>query len=178
MPATIVQRPSPQEHAPYYRTYIDLVPAGDLVDILERQMGELRTLIKPVTDAQSLTRYAEDKWSVREVIGHLTDAERVFAYRATAFSRGDPAALPGFDQAEWTPMGGYHERPLADLLDEWEAARRATWWLMRSMPEGALVKRGVASDNEVSVLALLTIIPGHVRYHMTTLVRDYFSTWR
>ena len=178
MPAIIAQRPSAQEHAPYYRTYIDLVPAGDLVDIAERQIGELRTLMQPVTDAQSLTRYAEDKWSVREVIGHLIDTERVFAYRATAFSRGDTAPLPGFDQAEWTPMGGYHARTLADLLDEWEAARRSTWWLMRSMPDGALARRGVASENEVSVLALLAIIPGLVRYHMTTLMRDYFSTWR
>lgn len=175
MPSQITERPSPSDYASYYANYINLVPPGDLVAIAEEQIASLRTLLQPLSAEQSRFRYAAGKWSIREVIGHLTDTERVFAYRATSFSRADRASLPGYDQAEWNPFGEYDTRELADVIDEWETARRASIALMRGMPAAALVRRGIASNNDFSVLALLTMLPGHVTYHMKLLERDYLS---
>ncbi|HPV77024.1 MAG TPA: DinB family protein [Gemmatimonadaceae bacterium] len=173
MPASILARPAADEHIPYFGRYTALVPPGDLIAHAEAQVLELRALLSPLSAEQSRHRYAEEKWSIREVVGHLTDVERVFAYRATAFSRRDPAPLPGYDQAAWLPMGEYDDRALPDLLDEWECARRAMSALMRGMPASALGARGIASDAEISVLALLTIPVGHVAYHVQLLARDY-----
>lgn len=175
MPSQITDRPSSADYATYYANYIKQVPPGDLVTIAEQQIASLRNLLSPLSPDQSRFRYAEGKWSIREVIGHLTDTERVFAYRATSFSRADRASLPGYDQAEWNPLGEYDSRDLPDLLDEWEAARRASVALMRGMPAVALGRRGVASNNEFSTLALLAMLPGHVSYHMKLLERDYLS---
>lgn len=173
MPSSILDRPAPDEHVAYFGRYIERVPPGDLVATAAAQVHQLRGLLSPLTPEQSRHRYASDKWSVREVVGHLTDVERVFAYRAASFSRRDPAPLPGYDQAAWLPMGEYDARDMPDLLDEWEAARRATLALMRAMPAAALRARGVASDAEISVLALLTIPVGHLDYHVHLLARDY-----
>ncbi|MCC6242416.1 MAG: DinB family protein [Gemmatimonadaceae bacterium] len=175
MPASILARPAITDYAPYYDNYIKHVPAGDLVAFAESQIHELRALLAGVTEAQSRFRYAPDKWSLREVIGHLIDPERVFSYRATAFSRGDAGALPSFDQAAWAPMGAYDDRGLDELLDEWETVRRATVALMRYMPEAALHRRGIASTVDFTVLALLFISPGHVGYHLDLLQRDYLD---
>lgn len=175
MPTAILVRPAITDYAPYYDNYIQHIPAGDLIAFADAQIHELRALLANVSDAQSRFRYAQDKWSLREVIGHLIDTERVFSYRATAFSRGDAGALPSFDQAAWAPMGAYDERGLGELLDEWETVRRASLALMRYMPEAALHRRGVASANSFTVLALLCISPGHVAYHVHLLQRDYLS---
>lgn len=175
MPTIIPARPSIADYAPYYDHYIKHVPAGDLIAIAELQIQELRWLLAGLSDAQSCFRYAPDKWSIREVVGHLIDTERVFSYRATAFSRGDVGALPSFDQAAWAPMGEYHQRGLAELLDEWEVVRRASLALMRYMPDAALHRRGVASNVDFSVLALLCISPGHLAYHLQLLKRDYLD---
>jgi hypothetical protein len=178
MPDSIVARPGDTDCAPYYQSYIRAVPAGDLIAIARQQLPELGSLLAGLTDEQSQFRYAPDKWSIREVLGHLIDTERVFSYRATAFSRADRSALPSFDQAEWAPYGRYHERPLADLLEELTAVRHATVALMRGMPEEALARRGIASEREFTVLALLTIVPGHVEYHRQLLERDYVRALR
>lgn len=175
MPASILQRPAVGDYFEYYARYIELVPAGALVDLSRQQIHDLRTLLQSLTDAQSQYRYAADKWSVREVVGHLIDTERVFAYRATAFSRCDPSPLPSFDQDAWTPLGEYDARSLASLLDEWEATRRASLALMEGMPSVALARHGVASDNHITVLACLCILHGHVQYHIATLGRDYLT---
>ena len=119
--------------------------------------------------------YAPGKWTIREIVGHLTDTERVFSYRATAFSRGDPGALPGFDQAAWAPRGAYNTRTLPDLIAEWAVTRDATLALLRNMPRHGLRRSGVASGNPCTVLALLTILPGHVEYHRRLLERDYLA---
>lgn len=175
MPAPLLQRPADADYFAYYARYIGLVPAGDLIDLSRQQIHDLRTLLHSLTDAQSQHRYAAGKWSVREVVGHLIDTERVFSYRATAFSRNDPSALPSFDQDAWTPYGEYDARSLPSLLDEWEAARRASLVLMEGMPAVALARYGVASENRISVLACLCILHGHVQYHIATLERDYLT---
>lgn len=173
MPATVTARPKAGDHGPYYTRYTDRLPAGDLVSIMREQIDQLNWLLRPLTDEQANFAYAADKWTIKEVVGHLTDTERVFAYRATAFSRGDTAPLPGFDQAAWNPHGQYRERSLPDLLDEWTATRRATIALVVGMPERALGNRGVASELELTVLAALAIVAGHVVHHLETLASDY-----
>jgi hypothetical protein len=177
MPRIITERPLVSDYAPYYGKYIRMVPEGDLVAIAEAQVEELTRALVPVDDGRSRFRYADGKWSIREVIGHLTDTERVFSYRATAFSRGDAQPLPGYDQALWNPLGEYDDRDLSELVDEWIAARCATVALMRYMPAAALTRRGIASQVEFSVLALLSILPGHVAYHIERLRHDYLEAF-
>lgn len=174
MPASILTRPTAVDHAPYYGRYISLVPPGDLLAILHTQIGELQTLLA-IDEARSRSAPAPGRWSIRDVVGHLADVERILAYRALSFARGDRARLPGFEQAEWNPFGQFHERPLADLLAEWTIARQATIALARGLPGEALARRGIASDVEFTVLALLTILPGHLAHHTALLRRDWLA---
>lgn len=176
MPNTILARPAATDHHEYYSKYVGCVPAGDLVGIATTQIAELRALLGGLSAEQSRYRYAPGKWSIREVIGHLTDTERVFSYRAAAFSRSDTKPLPGFEQDEWLPHGRYDERDLADLLDEWEATRRSLIALMRGTPEAALNSRGMASGFEFTALAAMTIAVGHAGYHVEGLRRDYLGS--
>jgi uncharacterized protein (DUF3820 family) len=173
MPPTVTARPTPSDYAPYYARYIDRLPAGDLVALMRAQIDQLDGLLRPLTEPQAAFAYAPGKWTIKEVVGHLIDTERVFAYRATAFSRSDPAPLPGFEQDDWIPFGEYPERSLPDLLDEWIAARRATIALAAGMPEAGLARRGMASNLEFSVLALLAIPPGHLIHHLDVLAERY-----
>ncbi|MEI2718808.1 MAG: DinB family protein [Gemmatimonadales bacterium] len=173
MPVPVLERPTTADYAAYYQRYIELVPAGDLVAILTAQRDELLALMAPISETGAGHAYAPGKWTIREVIGHLTDTERVFAYRATAFSRGDAAPLPGFDQDAWMPHGEYQRRPLPDVVAEWRAVRDATIALLRAMPSQGLAGRGVASDNPVTALAALTMIPGHVEYHLRLFRERY-----
>src|SRR6476620_2194115 len=149
MPASMLARPSSADYPEYFGRYISLVPAGDLIEIMTTQIATLRALLEPVGEKGAGYSYAPGKWTVREVVGHLTDTERVFSYRATAFSRGDTQPLPSFDQVAWTPFGQYDSRTLADLLDEWTDTRRSTIALLRWMPDDGLARRGVASGNEM-----------------------------
>ena len=169
MPATVLARPAAADHHEYYSAYIARVPAGNLVEIMASQIATFSGLVARVPAGKAGHRYAPGKWSVREVVGHLTDTERVFSFRATAFSRADPSPLPSFDQAAWNPYGNYESRALDDLLSEWTDARRATVSLLRSMPEEALQRRGIASEFEFTVLALICIPPGHLEYHIAQL---------
>jgi len=173
MPPIVTARPTQSDHASYYARYIDRLPAGDLVTIMRKQIDELDQLLRPLTEQQAGFAYAPGKWTIKEVLGHLIDTERVFAYRALAFSRSDPSPLPGFDQDDWVPFGEFQERSLSDLLDEWIVTRRATIALTFGMPEAGLARRGVASNFEFSVLALLAIPPGHLIHHFDVLAERY-----
>ncbi|MCC6243391.1 MAG: DinB family protein [Gemmatimonadaceae bacterium] len=175
MPASIVERPAVDEFASYYGRYIGLLPDGDLISIADKQIDELTVLLAPLTSSQWRHRYAPGKWSVLEVLGHLIDTERVFAYRAMAFSRHDPAPLPAFDQAAWIPHGAYDARQPAEVLVEWIATRRASIAFMRGLPAHALASRGVASGLTFSVLAALCVPVGHVNYHVQRLHHDYWG---
>jgi hypothetical protein len=173
MPDRVMGRPAAGDYGDYYGKYMKLVPAGDLVEILRAQIGELGAILKPVTGAREGFAYAEGKWTIREVVGHLTDTERVFAFRATAFSRGDAQPLPSFDQDKWTPYGQYDKRPLKDVFAEWMDARNASISLLRGIPESGLSLRGVASGNPLTALAALVMLAGHVQYHIDHLKSDY-----
>ncbi len=162
-------RPAPDEYAPYYSRYISLTPDGDLAVTMRNQIAEIRATFGSLTEARAGFAYAPGKWTIKEILGHLIDTERVFCYRAISISRGDPAPLPSYDQDVWVRSGRYSERPIASLVDEWIAVRLATIAFVEGAPDDAPPRRGVASDNVASAQALLYILPGHVNYHFQTL---------
>ena len=172
--ATVVTfRPAATEHNPYYAKYIALVPEDDGVRALESQMAEGLALFRAIPESKGDHRYAPGKWMIREVIGHLIDAERVFAYRAMRFARNDQTELPGFDENAYVPAGGFGRRTIADLAGEWELVRRSSIAMFRGLEEGAWLRRGVANGDAITVRALAFIIAGHGRHHAAILRERY-----
>jgi uncharacterized damage-inducible protein DinB len=166
-------RPRADEYSPYYHGYVSLVPAGDVVETLERQHAETQALLAGLSDEQGAARYGPGKWSVKELVGHLVDSERVFAYRVLRFARGDRTPLPGFEQDDYVRGGDFDARTLADLAAEFAAVRRATVALLRSLDAAAWARTGAANDAEVSVRALAHIIAGHELHHVNILRTRY-----
>jgi uncharacterized damage-inducible protein DinB len=173
-PSTLATRPGADEFAPYYARYIDQVPDGDPLATLEAQLADTVALMDRFGEAGSLHRYAEGKWSVKDVLGHLADAERVFCYRAMAAARGETGSLPAFDENAWVANANFDARSLASLLGEMTAVRRATLALFRGMTEAELARRVVANNVPVSARALLWIVAGHERHHQGILRERYF----
>jgi hypothetical protein len=172
---TLVGRPEPSEHAAYYARYVGLVEGDDVVRALEDQLpGSLATL-RAVSPEQSLARYAPGKWSLREVVGHLIDAERIFAYRALRFARDDRTELPGFEQDDYVAAARSDDRPWPDLLAELELVRRADVLMFRGFDREAWLRRGVASGDEISVRALAYNIAGHELHHMAIVRTRYLA---
>lgn len=168
-------RPDPSEYAPFYAGYVSLVPDGDVLDLLARQMEETSGLLAGLSDAQAGHRYAPGKWSIKEIVGHVTDAERVFSYRALRIARNDATPLAGFDENAWMPFGNFDARLLSDLLDELASVRRSTLALYRSFTPEMVARRGTASHSEITVRALRYITAGHERHHVKVL-RDRYLT--
>ena len=167
--------PAPSEYAAYYGGYVNLVAGDDVVAALERQTLETLALVRGLPEARGDFRYAEGKWSVKELIGHIIDGERVFTYRALRFARGDETPLPGFEQDDFVEHGNHNARTLADLADEYEAVRGATLALFRSFDDAAWQRSGVASDNEMSVRAAAYVTAGHELHHVKILRERYLS---
>ena len=168
-----IPRPDASEYAPHYEKYVSKVPDGHLLEILEDQRQETQDLLGGITEGRALHRYAPGKWSIKEVVGHVTDAERVFSYRALRFARGDRTPLPGFDEQVYAPAGKFDARPLPDLAAELDAVRRATIALFAGLDAEALARRGPADNKEISVRALAYIIAGHERHHVGILRERY-----
>ena len=175
MTTATIPRPDATEYAPYYGTYVGKVPDGDLLELLERQRRETQNLLAGLSDTQALHRYAPGKWSMKEVVGHLMDSERVFCYRALRFARADEKPLQGFDEKAWVPAGSFDARPLADLAAELDAVRRATIALFGGFDAAALARKGTANNNEVTVRALAWIVAGHERHHVAILRERYLA---
>ena len=171
MPATT--RPDPSEYAAFYARYLALVPDGDLPDLLDAQAAEIAAWAAGVSEAQAAHRYAEDKWSAREVLGHMADTERVFAYRILRIARGDATPLPGFDENAYVAHAGVEARSVASVADEFATVRGATAALLRGLPEGAWTRTGTASGHRVSVRALACIVHGHAAHHRAILAARY-----
>ncbi|HXL14848.1 MAG TPA: DinB family protein [Methylomirabilota bacterium] len=170
---TAIARPAPGEFIEYYGKYISLVPGEDALPALRDQIRETARLLKPLDEPRALHRYAPGKWSVKEVVGHISDSERVFAYRALRIGRGDKTPLPGFDEKTYTPGGRFDTRPLAEILGEYEAVRAASLALFGGMDGEALLRRGTANGNEISVRALAWITAGHELHHRKLLTERY-----
>jgi hypothetical protein len=173
MPGLLTTRPEPTEYAAYYEKYISLVPDGDILDLLSRQMSETIALLNDVPESRANHRYAPGKWSIKELVGHLIDTERIFAYRALRFARRDQTELPGFDQDDYIRNASFDDYQLAELAAEFEHGRRANLSLFRHLKEDAWGRRGTANESEISVRALAYIIAGHELHHREILRTRY-----
>ncbi len=165
--------PAAGEYAPYYGKYVEKLPEGDVLVTLQMQAANTAHLLAETAESRGSHRYANGKWSVKEVVGHITDAERIFAYRALRFGRGDATPLAGFDENQYVPAGGFDRRTLADLAAELAMVRAATLALFRGFDAEALLRRGEASGQPVTVRALAAIIAGHERHHVALLRERY-----
>jgi hypothetical protein len=163
-------RPSADESAPYYHRYISLVESSDVVATLAEQLPRSVEIVRALRPGH---RYAPDKWSVKQVVGHLVDTERVMGYRALRISRGDATELPGFDQDVMVNGGRFDELPIEELLAEWAAVRQATLYQFRAMSEPMWSRRGAASGHPVTARALAYIIAGHEIYHARLFLERY-----
>jgi hypothetical protein len=166
-------RPGRDEAAEYYFRYIDRVPEADVVGVLAAQKEEALASWRTVSEEASRRRYAEGKWSARQVLSHVSDTERVFAFRALWFARGLDEPLPSFDQDVCMASAGADDVPWSRHLADFEAVREATLTLFRSLPEPAWSRRGVASGNPVTVRALAFITAGHLAHHRAVLAERY-----
>ena len=165
--------PDRSEPAEYYFTYIDKVPTGDLLDVLEAQRAEVLALFDGISADRSAHRYAPDKWTIRQVVAHLNDCERLFVFRAMWFARGFDSALPSFDQNVAMATSGADDRTWRSHVDEFAAVRAATQTFFAHMPTEAWPRRGVASGYEFTVRALAYIAAGHVAHHAKILRERY-----
>lgn len=166
-------RPQSTEYAPYYAGYIAHVPDGDVVETLRRQRDETRRLLLAIPEERGGHRYAPDKWSIRELLGHVSDTERVMSYRALRIARGDQTPLAGFDQDTFVAGANFDRRTIADLAEELELVRAATIALVQSFDEESFERRGTANGLEVSARALVFIIAGHEQHHLEILRSRY-----
>jgi hypothetical protein len=168
-----IHRPEPAEYGEYFGRYISQVPDGDIVETLAREGARAVEIYGGLTHEQSSASYGEGKWSVRQVVAHVSDAERVFTYRALRFARADATPLPGFDQEAWEPYTYAAERSWSDVVDEFRAVRAASVHLFRSFPAAAWNRQGIASEVVVSVRAFAWITAGHDLHHRRILRERY-----
>jgi len=177
-PALTIARPQAGEYAPYYERYIALVPGNDILATLDAQRRQTLLLLSGRDEADGDFRYAPDKWSAKQVLGHLCDSERVFAYRALRIARADQTPMEGFEQDDYVQNGPFAVVELAEIVEDYIAIRRATLTLLRNLDEPAWMRRGVAKKNEVTVRALAYMIAGHELHHRRILEDKYFNASR
>lgn len=168
-------RPAFGEFNEYYADYIQEAPDGDILQTLARQGDDTHRLLSALDEKQAMHRYADGKWSVKEVALHLADAERVFGYRALTFARADAGPLPGFDENSWTPESHADRRPIQDIAGELTSARQANLRFFAGVDEEQWLRRGTASGNPFSVRALAWIIAGHQAHHIRILKERYLN---
>lgn len=170
----MLRRPGRDEAAPYYFTYIDEVPGDDVLRVIESQLGEM-PLFEGVSEERSLHRYAPEKWSIRQVLSHMSDTERVFVYRALWFARGFDTPLPSFDQEIATAGALADEVAWADHVEEFRRIRLASLSFFRNLPAAAWSRTGVASGYPFTVRALAYILAGHFTHHVAILKERYMA---
>ncbi len=174
-PTLVIARPQAGEYATYYERYISLIQENDILATLDRQRREMVLLLSGLSEEQGDFRYAPDKWSAKQVLGHVCDTERVFAYRALRIARGDATPMEGFEQDDYVKNGPFARHAIAEVIEDYIAVRRATISLLRSLEEAAWSRRGVANKNEVTVRALAYTIAGHEVHHRRILLEKYFG---
>ena len=169
-------RPQLDESGEYFKGYIDLVPQGDVIEILSAQAGELSSLIRSLPKRAQGFAYAEGKWSVNQLLGHVVDTEWIFGSRCLWFARGNAGPLPGMDQDEFVAGANFDSRSLESLITEFEHIRQASLVLYRSFDQEILDRFGVASDCKLSVRALMFLTAGHVKHHIDVLRDRYLPS--
>jgi hypothetical protein len=170
-----IARPGEEEYAPFYAGYVKRVPEGDLRGALRAQLGTTLALLRGIPESRGDYRYAPDKWTIKEVIGHVIDTERIMAYRALRIARGDATPLAGYEQDDYVPNGNFGQRTIANLAEELEVVRRSTIILFQHLDETALTRRGTASGSAVTPRALAYIIAGHELHHVDGLRTKYLE---
>jgi hypothetical protein len=173
MSETGMSRPQRSEYEAYLEAYVAEVPEIEIIPALAAQPEELRRALAAVGEERAGFRYAPGKWSIKEVVGHLADAERLFAYRALCFSRADRQELPGFDENRYVAEGRFDRLPLGELIDEFGTLREATLQLLRHLPVDTWHRGGTANGSAITVRALTYVIAGHVRHHLRVLRERY-----
>ncbi len=173
MLASYTERPASSEYAPFYAGYVGHVPPGDLIGLLETQIEDTLGLLSGLSEDEAGYRYAPDKWSIKQVVGHLIEAERIFVYRALAFSRNETKPLPGYAQNDYVEAANFDEQAWSDLLDEWRVVRKATVCFFRSLNPAMMERAGIANGVGFTVRALACIIAGHERHHVSVLRARY-----
>ena len=177
-PELVIARPQADEYATYYDRYISLVQGDDILNALDQQRRDTMTLLCGRDEEDGDFRYAPEKWSAKEVLGHVCDTERIFAYRALRISRADATPLAGYEQDDYVRNGPFAQCSLSDLVEDFISVRRATLSLLRNLDEDAWQRRGTANQNAVSVRALAYIIAGHELHHRKILEEKYFVATR
>jgi hypothetical protein len=168
-----MRRPEPNEAAPYYARYIDLVPSDNIIEVLQQQLNETPAFLENISEEKSLSRYAPEKWTVRQVLNHVNDGERIFLYRLLWFARGFKDPLPSFDQDICTVSAGANDVLWKDQVEEFRTIRLGTLSLLKNLPPEAWDRTGIASDNPFTVRALAYIIGGHVAHHVNVIKERY-----
>jgi len=166
-------RPEATEYAPYYEQYIRLVPDGDIVTILDSQLESTLSLLGKLPETKASSAYAPGKWTIKEVLGHIIDTERIFTYRSLCIGRNDKTPLPGFEQDDYVAGTHFNARPLASVLEELTAVRRAGVHLLKHFTEEEWLRRGSANQKEITTRALAYNIAGHERHHVNILKVRY-----
>jgi len=168
-----MRRPLESDYAPFFAGYVSLVTEDDVLSVIERQSSETQRLISSLDEQRAMHRYAEGKWSVKQVIGHVTDGERVFGYRAMCIARGETNSLPGFDENVYMKYANFDSWRLGDLAESYALVRRSNIVMFRNLDDEAWDRRGVANNNPVTVRALAFVIAGHERHHLNVLRERY-----
>lgn len=171
----VTKRPNLDEYNPSFSTYISLVPEEDIETILKEQIEETLQLLNGVSDEQAHFKYAPEKWSIKEVLGHLADAERIMAYRLLTIARGDSVSLPGFEENEYVQNAHFNRQSIKDLLGNLHSVRQSTIHLLKSLEEETWLRKGDANHSVVSVRALAYIIAGHEIHHRQILKERYIE---
>jgi len=168
-------RPQQGDYAEFYDSYINLVEGDDIVKVLEKQLQTSEKFYSSITEEQSNYSYANGKWTVKEVIRHVIDTERIMAYRALAFARGEKQSLPGYEQDDYIANSNTAERRIEDLLSEYRTLRASNIVLFKSFVEKELIRKGTAAGSKVSVLSLAFIIAGHELHHINVFKEKYLQ---
>lgn len=166
-------RPSEKDYAPYYKSYIEKIKGDDIIDIFQEQLNTASEFFLLIPEEKGNYTYAEGKWCIKEVLGHLVDTERIFAYRALCIARGEKQSLPGYEQDDYVKEAGFNKRTLKDLSDEFAFLRKSNIALFNSFTESELNRRGIVNESEVTVRAILFIIAGHCMHHIKVIKEKY-----
>ena len=170
-----MNRPESREYDPYYDKYIALVPERDIVPVLESQPTELQDIFTAMPEEKGLYAYADGKWTIKQVLGHLIDGERMFAYRVFRISRGDKTPIEGFEQDGYIENAHSNDRSFPELLEEFNLLRRANVLFFKNLTDEDWTRIGTANNIEISVRALAFIMAGHIRHHIDVLKTRYLA---
>lgn len=174
----MIHKPAVTEYPAYFTKYIELVATDDLLQELQNSGKQTIATLEGLSEAEASFRYAPVKWSIKEVVGHIVDTERILSYRALRIARGDVTPLPGFDESTYVSLANFSERPLSSLLQSFSIVRQSTIDLLEQFPEDAWSRVGIVSNNEITVRALGFIVAGHELHHLRVIVERYIRAFQ